>query len=146
MVGIGAVVLAAILAVAEAACLYALIVSHMTWHGRLEAAIAVPFLAGCVYLLSRLARTALENRRSPGWQRADAIWLLAVGMIAYGGSIPWAVYLAVTKYPEMWWLSLVCGPFYCYLTWLVLKMFRHRMETIEKARGSNQPLSGTAIR
>jgi hypothetical protein len=51
-------------------------------------------------------------------RRVRAFLSLTVLTVAWGGSIPWFVYL-VTTHEAQWWMLLILVPFYAYLTWFV---------------------------
>jgi hypothetical protein len=106
---------------------YALVRGHLSWHGQLEGLVWVPGFAALAYALMRFALRLLKTKQKERWRVAEAYALLAFGVIAYGGSIPWMTYLVVSEHPHNWWILLICVPFYTYMAWFVVKVFRAKL-------------------
>jgi len=83
-------------------------------------------------LFPDLARSAAFKNNDPRWSIADAYFSLAFWLVIYGGAIPWVIYLAFTHWIPHAWLLLICVPFYAYLIWWFVKLFRIRLAAARK--------------
>jgi hypothetical protein len=99
----------------------------MTWHGQLEGVVWVPGFAVLAYALIRFALRLFNSKQQERWRVAEAYALLGLGIVAYGGSVPWMIYLVLSERLHNWWILLICVPIYSYILWLFVKVFRAKL-------------------
>jgi hypothetical protein len=131
-IGVAAAVIAVVCAFLAVVFAYTLMARRMSTMGKLEGVLFFLLFSILAYLLVRFIPYAFGKQHDLAWQKADAYKLLLFGLIAYGGSIPWVIYLTLVKDHDLIWLPLIACPFYAYLVWAIVKMFRYKMKEINK--------------
>ena len=130
LIGIYAAVAAAIFAGLALLTLYVLIARPMSLVGTVEGILAVIFFVICAYFLILLAKYSFSGRHKQAWKKVEMYVGLVFGLVAFGGSIPWMVYLWLTEDRKLWPVVLVCTPIYCGLVLVTVRVFRYRAKQI----------------
>ena len=130
LIGIYAAVAGLILAGMAIMILYILFARPMSYVGRVEGVLASIFLLVCLYFLFRFTRYTFGNSQSLGWQKSEAYAVLILGVVVYGGTIPWGIYMVINDL-KLWPVLIICTPIYCGLVLLLIRAFRYQMKVIK---------------
>ena len=93
--------------------------------------LAAIILSICVYFLIRFTNYCFSGKNKMAWQKLEIYAGLIVGLICYGGSIPWIIYLVLKEDHRLWLILPICAPCYAGLTWFVIKGFRYQITQIK---------------
>jgi hypothetical protein len=109
---------------------YTLLTRQMSLVGTLEGVLGIIILVVFLYFLFRFTKYTLGSKHGLGWKTFEAYAVLVLGLVAYGGSIPWGVYMVYNE-PKLWPILLISTPFYFGLALLFIRGFRSRRKELK---------------